>query len=90
MKKKISKICDRKYSAALGSCTDALYFALKSFGIKAGDEILVPNFSFVASASSILRVGAKPVFVDINNDYNLSFKDAEKKDFKKNKRTNCS
>jgi len=82
---KISKICDRKYSAALGSCTDALYFALKSCDINTGDEILVPNFSFIASASSILRVGAKPIFVDIDNDYNLSFEDAEKKISKKTK-----
>lgn len=82
---KISSICNRKYTAALGSCTDALYFALLSCGIKSKDEVLVPNFSFIASASSILRIGAKPVFVDINDDFNLSFTDAEKKISKRTK-----
>lgn len=82
---KLLTISGRKYAAALGSCTDALYFALLSCGIKSDDEVLVPNFSFIASASSILRIGAKPIFVDINDDYNLSLEDAERKISKRTK-----
>jgi dTDP-4-amino-4,6-dideoxygalactose transaminase len=56
----------RKYAVSLSSCTDALYLALKSAGIVPGDEVLVTSFSFIASASPILRAGAIPVFVDIS------------------------
>ena len=46
--------------------TLALYLALKAVGIKNGDEVLVPDFTFIASATSVEMVGARPVFVDIN------------------------
>ena len=58
--------CNRKYGVAVASCTDALYFALLLYNIKEGDEVIVPSYSFVASASSILRVGATPIFADVN------------------------
>ncbi len=64
----ISDHCDRKYAVAVGSCTDALYFSLKAAGINVGDEVLVTGFSYIASATPILRAGAIPVFVDINSD----------------------
>ncbi len=64
----IAKFCNRKYAHTVSSCTDALYFALKSLGIETGDEVIVTNFSFISSATSILRAGAKPVFVDIDAD----------------------
>lgn len=57
----LSLFSERKHAIALGSCSDALFFALVSLGIGPSDEALVPNFSFVASASAILRTGAKPV-----------------------------
>jgi len=55
----------RKYAVAVGSATDALYCALVALGIGPGDEVLVPAYSFVASASCVLRAGATPVFVDL-------------------------
>lgn len=74
----IADFVGRKYGIAVGSCTDALFFALKALGIHPGDEVLVTNFSFVASASAILRAGAKPVFVDIDNaTMNMDLNDAE-------------
>lgn len=74
----LSKIYKRKYSVCVGSCTDALYFSLMSLGIKANDEVLVSNYSYVASASAIVRVGAKPIFIDIDLDYNMSLESAKK------------
>ena len=50
-----------------GSClgTDALTLALKAAGIGLGDEVIVPSFSFIATADSVSLLGATPVFVDI-------------------------
>ena len=55
----------RAHAVAVNSATDALYFALAGLGIGPGDEVLVPAYSFVASAACILRAGARPVFVDV-------------------------
>lgn len=64
----LCKLCDRKFAVTVGSCTDALFFALKGLGIGKGDEVLVTSFSFIASASCIVKTGATPVFVDIDPD----------------------
>ena len=61
---------------AVGSCTDALAFALAAAGVGPGDEVLVTSFSFVATASPILRVGAMPVFTDIGADFNMDLDNA--------------
>src|SRR6056300_606251 len=56
----------RKYVVACSNGTDALHFALRSLGIRKGDEVLVPQFSWISSASCVSMVGATPVFCDIN------------------------
>lgn len=73
---KVGAFCDRRFAIAVNSCTDALFFSLTADGIKPGDEVLVTDFSFVASASCILRLGAKPVFVDIDESYNMDLNKA--------------
>lgn len=65
LEKRISKICNRKYAITTSSCTDALFLSLKSCGVNAGDEVILPSFSYIASLSPILMCNAKPVFVDI-------------------------
>ncbi len=76
----IAKRCGRRYAVAVGSCTDALFFALQAAGVKTGDEILVTGFSFIASVSAIIRAGGVPVFVDIDaDDFMMSLQDAEGK-----------
>jgi len=69
-----------KYAVAVNSGTSALQAALYALDIKNGDEVLLPSFTFVATANSILSVGAKPVFVDIlPENYTLDPDDLEKK-----------
>jgi perosamine synthetase len=57
-----------KHVVAVNSGTAALYAALVAADIKNGDEVLLPSFTFVATANSIVAAGAKPIFIDINRD----------------------
>jgi dTDP-4-amino-4,6-dideoxygalactose transaminase len=60
--------CHTKYSVAVGNGTDALWFALLALGVGAGDEVItVPN-TFIATAEAITYCGAKPVFVDVDEE----------------------
>jgi len=66
-----SDFINAKYAVALNSGTDALYLALKVLGIGDGDEVItVPN-SFLATASAIMACNARPVFVDVRDDFNI-------------------
>jgi len=58
----------KKYAVSVANATDALYFALLSYGIKQGDEVLVTDFSWISSAACVSMTGATPVFCDINLD----------------------
>ncbi|TSC53661.1 MAG: Pleiotropic regulatory protein [Microgenomates group bacterium LiPW_16] len=69
-----------KYAVALNSGRSAEYAILKSAGVKRGDEVLLQAFTCVAVPNSILWTGAKPVFVDIEEDsYNIDMADLERK-----------
>lgn len=69
-----------KHVIAVNSGTAALHAALLAAGIKQGDEVLLPSFTFVATANAILAVGAKPVFVDVKrDDFTMDTTDLESK-----------
>ena len=70
-----------KHAVAVSSGTAALHLALLALGIGPGDEVIVPSLTFVATANSVLYVGAKPVFADIssNDDWNISPDEIEKR-----------
>ena len=82
---KISKFVGKKFAIAVGSCTDALFFSLKAGGINKGDEVIVTSYSYLASATCILRCGAKPVFVDVDKNGNMQVNQILKKINKKTK-----
>ncbi|MFH1451194.1 MAG: DegT/DnrJ/EryC1/StrS family aminotransferase [bacterium] len=67
--KKIARYIDTKYAISLNSGTDALFFALKAAGIGPGDEVITVSHTFVASVSAIVQTGAKPILVDVAEDF---------------------
>lgn len=64
-------------AVGVGNATDALELSLRVAGIKAGDEVLLPSHTFVASASAVIMVGAAPVFVEVGADHLMDPSDVE-------------
>jgi perosamine synthetase len=74
-----------KHAVAVNSGTAALHTSLVAYGVGPGDEVIVPAFTFEATANVVLACGAKPVFADIKEDYNIDPDDVRKKVGKKTK-----
>lgn len=72
LERQVASYCDSKHAISCASGSDALLLSLLALGIGAGDEVIVPSFTFFATASAAWRLGAKPVFVEIHpNTFNL-------------------
>ena len=84
--KKIAKFCGSRYAIGVSNATAALHLSLTALQIKTGDEVIIPDLTFAATANSVLFTGATPVIVDINKeDFNISIESIEKSITKKTK-----
>ena len=79
LEKNLSEYLNKKYCITLNSGTDALMLSLWALGIKKGDEVITPAVSFIATAAAIDHLGAKPVFVDVDEDLNIDIEKIEEK-----------
>ncbi len=78
LEKEYARFVKTRHGIAVNTGTAALHLALAATGIGPGDEVILPSFTFVATAEVIAMTGAKPVFVDIDPDtYNISAKAIE-------------
>ncbi len=77
--KAFAKFVKARHAIAVNTGTAALHLAIAGAGIKRGDEVILPSFTFVATAEVVAMAGANPVFVDINPEtYNISPRKIEK------------
>ncbi len=83
--KRIGKLIKQRYVVAVGSGTDAIMLSLKCLGIKDGDEVITSPYTFYATIGAIVTAGAKPIFVDVDEDYNINTRLIEKAITKKTK-----
>lgn len=71
----LKRYCGAKHAITVANGTDALQIALMAAGIGAGDGVLVPSFTYTATAEVILVLGARPLFVDVDeNTFNIDMK----------------
>lgn len=68
---KILELTGAKYGVLAPNGTLSIYMALRAIGVGPGDEVIVPNFTFIASANAVEMCGAKPVFVDVKEDLQI-------------------
>jgi len=77
--KDVSRYCNADYAVGLSNGTDAIRLSLSVLGVKAGDAVICPAFTYYATAGAIAGIGALPVFADIEPDtYNISVCSIEK------------
>jgi len=87
LEKKIAEYSTSSYAVGVGSGTDAILLMLMAAGVKEGDEVITTPFTFFSTVSSIVRLGAKPVFADIDSrTFNL---DADSIEEKITEKTRC-
>jgi len=76
--KRITEYCGNKKTICLNSATAGLELILRWFGVKEGDEVIIPAYTYTATANTVIHTGAKPIMVDTNpDDFNISLKKIE-------------
>ena len=77
--KNLSLYCGNKATLCVNSATAGLEIMLRWFGVKEGDEVILPAYTYSATANVVIHCGATPVFVDVNpDDFNISISEIEK------------
>lgn len=84
--KEFADYCGTKYCVGCGNGLDALFLLLKAYGIKEGDEVIVPSNTFIATVLAVTRIGATPIFVEPRiEDYTIDVSKIEERITKKTK-----
>ena len=84
--KKFAKFTKSKYAIAVSNATSALHLSLMSLGIGRGDEVIIPDLTFIATANAVLMTGATPVLVDVEpKNFQISIDSIQKSVTKKTK-----
>jgi dTDP-4-amino-4,6-dideoxygalactose transaminase len=74
-----AKFVGSRFAVGVSNATSALHMSLKALGVKDGDEVIVPDITFVATANAVLLSGATPILADVNiDDYNISISSIKK------------
>ena len=71
LENKVSEFTNAPKTLCVNSATSALIFMLKWFGVKEGDEVIVPAYTYCSTALSVLHLGATPVMIDCGDDFNI-------------------
>jgi len=84
--KRFAEFCGVKHAVCTSSGTAAIFLSLLAIDLRPGDEVIVPSFSFIATASPVLQIGAKPIFTDVNlRTYTLTQHEVKQKLSKRTK-----
>ncbi len=86
---KFAKYHKRKYALLCNSGTTAIHSMFVAAGLKEGDEVICPAYTFFATVTPLLFTGAKPILCDIDENGNIDPQEIKKKITKKNKSCNC-
>src|SRR5574343_869131 len=76
--KELTAYCGNKSTLCLNSATAGQEIMLRWFGVQEGDEVILPAYTYSATANVVIHCGVTPVFVDVNNDFSLSIEKISK------------
>ena len=79
LQEEVSKYCGVDHSLCVNSATSGMMLALHWFGVGPGDEVIIPAYTYAATALAVMHVGAKPVMADVSDDFCISVEEIERK-----------
>ncbi len=75
LEEEFAEFIGARYALALNSCSSAIFLSLRSLGIKPGDQVLIPGFTFAAVPSAVVHAGAQPILVEVGDNYRIDMDD---------------